>query len=532
LAAALVLGVVSSVAQAAPGELDSSFGSSGKVTTMLGIGGSNAGAMLALPDDRLLVAGHGVTGFTPSPFSINIDFALVRYEPNGALDPSFGTGGIVLTEFAGGIDQAWALVRQPDGKVVAAGFASPTADATGDTTFALARYNADGSLDATFGVGGKVTTDLTPFADWIYGAAVDSAGRIVVAGVAGLISFGGGSSDFALARYTPNGTLDATFGNGGVQILDFGGSLSSEDIAFALAIQPDGRIVAAGTAGRDTAGSFHQRSFGLARLQPDGALDPTFGVGGLVTTTFTFENSEVLGLALTGDGRIVAAGSKGSGPPRWGSGRDFALARYLPNGSLDPAFGADGTTSSDFAGGGDEAADIVLQTDGKIVAAGVAQVPDPSTGGASEQFALARYDSTGALDSGFGDGGKVTTTYGAYSRIEAVALQSDGRIVGAGTAFLNGEHLSLARYLATEATAAEQLAALALAVVGVGPGTSLADKVRKAQTSLAAGNESGACTTLGAFIREVGAQSGKSIPEPMATSLVSDANRIRTTLGC
>ena len=128
-----------------------------------------------------------------------------------------------------------------------------------------------------------------------------------------------------------------------------------------------------GTAGRATNGSFFQRGFALARLNNDGTLDPTFGANGRVLTLFGSQNAEALGVAIDPVGRIVASGSSGSTATRDGAGRDFAFARYLPNGTLDPSFGTTGTTSLDFYGGGDEAADLTIQPDGKIVAGGAAQ---------------------------------------------------------------------------------------------------------------------------------------------------------------
>jgi uncharacterized delta-60 repeat protein len=186
--------------------------------------------------------------------------------------------------------------------------------------------------------------------------AIQSNGKIVVAGYAG--------GDFALARYNPNGSLDPTFSGDGKQMTDFG----RFDGANGMAIQPDGRIVAAGFA--------LNGDFGLARYKPNGALDLTFSGDGKQTTDFGGGSDGASGVALQGDGKIVAVG-------RGGPGDDFALARYNPNGALDPTFSGDGMQTTDFGASGDGALGVALQGDGKIVAVG--------GGGPGGDFALARY---------------------------------------------------------------------------------------------------------------------------------------------
>src|SRR5207247_383388 len=169
----------------------------------------------------------------------------------GGLDASFGTSGTVITDFAGDSDAALALVRQADGKVVAAGerracvggeHDGERCQVTDDCSafpcvadFALARYRADGSVDLTFGSGGRVVTDFGGD-DTAFALAVQPDGKIVVAGV----STGGGTMDFALARYDSDGALDTSFGSGGRVVTDLGGN-GGNDEAFALVVQPDGR---------------------------------------------------------------------------------------------------------------------------------------------------------------------------------------------------------------------------------------------------------------------------------------------------
>ncbi len=376
---AAVLALAGSAAGAA-GDLDPSFGAGGIVEgAAIGVGGSEAQDLLLLPNGDMIAAGFLVTAFTTNPFTIDIDFALVRYDANGVPDPSFGSGGVAQAELASGIDRVMAVVRQPDGKLVAAGW-SEREPQLPDIEFAVARYNADGTLDSTFSGDGKLTTNFTPLADEAFDVVIDGAGRILVVGVAGLVTFATGPADFALARFNPDGTPDLSFGPDGKQVIDFAGSTSSYDIAYGAAVQADGKVVVAGTAGRDTGGALGIQDFALIRLNADGSLDPAFGSGGRVSTPFTdatsLASAEASSVAIASDGAIVVAGRRG--PGSGGTGNDFALARYLPNGALDPAFGADGTTTLDFVGGHDEANDIVIDPlDGKIVLGGFAQ-PDSS----------------------------------------------------------------------------------------------------------------------------------------------------------
>jgi uncharacterized delta-60 repeat protein len=296
---------------------------------------------------------------------------LSRYNLDGTLDPTFNTTGTVLTDFSGcgGLgcsreEGPWALAIQSDGKIVAAGGSDASSY---PPDFALARYLPDGTLDPTFNGTGKVLTDFSigfEGRDTAYALAIQSDGKIVAAGAA---EDANGSSDFALARYNPDGTLDPTFNATGMVLTDFTGS-GGLDVALSMAIQPDGKIVAAGTA--------------LARYNPDGTLDPTFNGTGKVLTDFSGSGSGdgALSMAIQSDGKIVAAGSSDA------SGSiDFALARYRSSGRLDRRFGANGKVLTDFTRSFDDAQALAIQSDGKIVAAGASRAIGTS------DFALARY---------------------------------------------------------------------------------------------------------------------------------------------
>ena len=409
---------------AADGDLDSTFGSGGKVITDFSGRSNGATAIAMQADGKIVVAGDTLTATGPP------DFAVARYNSDGSLDATFGTGGRVTTDFAGRSDNAGAVTVQPDGKILVAGGANLAATST---DFALVRYNANGSLDSTFGSGGLVTTDFNGGLDAVSSIVLQTDGRIVVAGFATA-----GDPHMALARYNANGTLDPSFGAAGKVVTNIN---NTRDFANALAIQSDGKIVAAGSTLVTILNSFAM--FALARYNPDGSLDATFGSGGKVTTQVVSgdgEDDEIFALAIQPDGRILAAG-------RANFAQDFGLARYQTNGALDTAFGTNGIVTTDFNGSIDRAFSMVLQIDGKIVLAGAANLTNGSTG----DFGLARYNPSGALDPTFGAGGKVITDFGGTVEIaRGVVIQSDNKIVAAGpTSAISASDFALARYLAT-----------------------------------------------------------------------------------
>ena len=384
--------------QAAPGDLDLTFSVDGKQRTDFGFGSGSVAAVAYQPDARIVAV-----GFANRPGTGGIDFALARYNPNGSLDPSFSGDGKQTTHFGfGSRGQANGVAVQGDGKIVAVGSAG------GD--FALARYNPNGSLDTSFSGDGKQTTDFGA-GDAARGVALQGDGKIVAAG----FTDPPGGTEFALARYNANGSLDPSFSGDGKQTTGFADSA----LARGAAVQGDGKIVAIGSAGGD---------FALARYNPNGTLDASFSGDGRQTTDFGGQEG-ANAVALQGDGKIVAVGTD------FGVG-DFALARYNPNGSLDASFSGDGKQTTDFGGAGDGANGVALQSDGKIVAVG---------GAASSDFALARYNPNGSLDPSFSGDGKQTTAFGACCEgANGVALQSDGKIVAVGRAA--GGDFGLARY--------------------------------------------------------------------------------------
>ena len=415
-----------------PGCLDTTFGDgTGKVTTKTAAGtpyetkAESAQAVALQSDGRIVVAGN-----TPSPDDGTLDFAVVRYNTDGTIDFSFGTGGIVKTSLSTGRDYCYAVALQSVSETERILVAGSSLGA-----MAVVRYNPDGSLDPSFGSGGVVMVSFPPSTSASANAvAVQSDGKIVLAG--------GDGTKFALARLTREGALDPSFGANGKVMVGFSTRGSSTSHSNGLAIQADGKIVVGGYADNAVKSSF---DFAVARLLDNGALDSTFGSGGKVLTDFGNTSDLMQDLAIDAVGNIVAAGWKTI--PNSAQARNYALARFLPNGQLDPTFGIGGKTTTDCAGAMDVAIDVVIQPDGQIVAGGVTVV---SAWG--ECFSLARYNSDGTLDAAFGSdagrNGTVITSFASNSdEIYALALQPDGKILAIGTSvFGDVWKWSLARY--------------------------------------------------------------------------------------
>lgn len=420
------------------GELDPTFGQGGKLTTDFGSSTEEAHGVVVQPDGKIVVAGIA----RPAPHQQQ-RFILTRYDTQGALDPTFGDGGTVITAITDNdydASEAYALLLQPDGKLVAAGTA---VDFTAHhKSFALARYNPDGSLDATFGDGGRVLTVATVAND---NQADDEIAAIAIQPDGKIVAVGKAGSfppDFAVLRYNADGSLDSTFGDGGRVI----SNLNYEDEARAVAIQPDGKILVTGLSGSEL--GITSDDFALVRYNTDGSLDSTFGEGGKVITAFSREAQDwAYSIVLRPDGTIVIGGPVAVGGALCGmyvcTTFGFGLAQYTPDGGLDPAFGEGGKSVTKFPSTAGNYA-LLLLPDGKLVAAGHSR---------NNLFGLALYNPDGTLVPSFGTEGIVETDFVRTSpdRIYALALQADGKIVAAGTAsvdpvdMLNGD-FALARY--------------------------------------------------------------------------------------
>ena len=333
-------------------------------------------------------------------------FALARYNADGSLDANFGSSGKVITNYFRSAT-ARGLTIQSDGKIVVAGTGENNLS---DADILLVRYNPDGTLDTTFSADGLVNTD---FGGNEYGTsvAVQSNGKILVAG------YSVSTLDFVLARYNADGSLDVTFSADGKQTTNLGGN----DYGFSLMIQADGKILVAGDSTGDVA---------LVRYNTDGSLDPTFSNDGKLTTNLGGIERGI-DVVIQADGKILVAGSNNS---------DFALIRYNTDGSLDAAFGSGGTLTTDF-GGADYGSSVALQSDGKILVSGLV------INNANYDFALARYNSDGSLDPSFNFDGLLTTDFGGTEVGLSLVVQADGKILIAGKSDADGSNdFALARY--------------------------------------------------------------------------------------
>jgi uncharacterized delta-60 repeat protein len=406
----------------ADGSPDTGFDGDGLVTTSTG-GIERSHATAVQPDGKILVAGY--TNFN-APFAA-YDFFVLRYMGDSTpppaptptpvptatpiptnIDTSFGNGGKTLTPISAGNreDRGNAVAVQSDGKMVVAG---GSADASSNFDFSLARYNADGSLDMTFDLDGKVMTPIGAGADTANAVAIQADGKILAAG----FSHNGTNLDFAVVRYNTDGSLDLSFDGDGKVVTPIG---TSNDAAYSVSVQADGKIV---VAGRTINGSFYD--FGVVRYNTDGSLDSSFGTGGKVTTPFGTGNDEARSVKIQSNGKIIVAGFADNG-----SNVDFAAVRYNANGSLDTSFDLDGKVTTAIGSGNDTASSAAIQADDKIVLGG------SSSNGLHNYFALVRYNVDGSLDTSFDFDGKVTTPVGFNATQAAIAIQSSGKILSAG----------------------------------------------------------------------------------------------------
>jgi uncharacterized delta-60 repeat protein len=433
------------------GSLDPSFGNNGVQTTAIGnkqnlsyesgrvvlpttdghsfvvfLQGASTRIARYLPNGRLdssygQAGFSGVANMSATSAVLQGDKIVVTgndYTANGVLDSSFGMSGRVSTDFNSSNDLAAAVIQQGD-KIVVAGRAS---NANFAFDFALARYTADGVLDSSFGTNGKVTTDFSGLADGANSVLLRED-KIVVAGYSsGAHTY----DDFALARYQSNGMLDSSFGINGKVITDFNGNT---DQANSMLLQGD-KLLVAGSCN-------YYENFALARYTKDGMLDPSFGENGKVTTDFRGSYDAVANtMAVQGDKILVAGYTTWQNPNRDDDVfpvADFTLVRYNINGGLDSSFASDGKVITDFDRYSSERANSVVLQGNHIVIAGDA-------GG---DFGLARYHGDGRLDSSFGTNGIVRGYFPVnLTYFTSMVLQGE-KIVVAGA---SNTDFTLARY--------------------------------------------------------------------------------------
>jgi uncharacterized delta-60 repeat protein len=373
-----------------------------------GFGGANdsGNAVVLQTDGKIVMAGGA-----------GDHFAVVRYNNDGSLDTGFGGTGKVITHFGARKSTATAVRIQNDGKIVAAGYSSSGFD----TAFAVARYNPDGSLDATFDGDGRVTTQVRGISDRAFALAIQSDGKIVVGGEAATFA---GDYDFALVRYNPDGSLDSTFDGDGRVISVIG---SGEDTINAITLYLD-KIIVAGVAQVGTNNAFAVASYKMA----DGSLDTTFNTSGMVFPAIGDQDGAFAVAIQIGNGSVAQPDKLVvAGHAHVGGSTVFAVVRFLLNGSLDTTFDGDGkataaVTGADFGRG------LIVQGGGfvprKIVVGG------SSFDGVVGKFSAVRFNSDGSLDSGFHGDGKFITALGSKNDVaRGVVMQGDGKYVLAGS---------------------------------------------------------------------------------------------------
>jgi uncharacterized delta-60 repeat protein len=373
-------------------------------------------SVAAQRDGKIVVAGYAEVGRGDQ-------FALVRYNSDGSLDTSLNGSGKVTTAVGAGTCKGEGVALQEDGKIVVVGYSFNAGD---QSCFTVLRYRADGSLDTSFADSGKATTSIAKQSS-ADGVAMQSDGKIVVAGNSFI---DGNNNDFAVVRYNANGNLDTSFNETGKATADF----DAHDFGHSVAVHSDGRIVVAGYTTNES-----KQQCALACFKANGSLDTSFNGTGKVTTNFGGDgNAEGRSVAVQTDGKIVVVGYATAGGVE-----KFALARYSADGTLDTSFGGTGRVMTAVGISGSNATGVALQKDGKIVAAGYAI----NNSGRGYDFACVRYTTDGSLDQSFGDHGKVTTAVGrGDGKANAVAVQSDGKIIVAGSDYGDNSEFAVVRY--------------------------------------------------------------------------------------
>ena len=390
--------------------LDWTFGRTGRVEIDLTGDHDSARAVAIDAQGRIVAAGHGVVDGAQVT-------VIARFRPDGSLDPTFGPAGSgrVFTRMGDPFSRfsaARGLVIDSAGRLIVAGEGGPNGQAA---QFAAARYLPDGTLDPTFGEDGTVFVPMGTGGSAGWAVAIDSAGRVVMAGYA-LAAIGSADADVAVARLLPDGTPDADFGVGGSVVTRIGDYF---DYARGLTIDGAGRILVAGAVGL----AFPDGDFAVLRYTSAGELDPTFGADGIVSHPFGERSGHASEVMEDAAGRIVAVGTGWNG-----TDQDVALARFLADGTPDPTFGTNGTVLAPLSPGSDDGGyGALLDRTGRIVAVG-ATLPV----GETSHFAVSRFNPDGTFDSTFGGDGSVATSFGKYAGASAVALDAQDRLTVAG----------------------------------------------------------------------------------------------------
>ncbi len=391
------------------GSVDNSFGNSGVAFKNVGQLGDSQGVKIALQNDgKIVQAGSSFNG-------TKFEFVVLRFNSNGTIDNSFGNNGQVNYSFTNFDNNALDVAIQSDGKIIVAGNIKVDAN---DFDFAVLRLNSNGSLDTSFGVNGKIQNDFIGFnvPDSAQKIAIQNDGKIIVAGLSYTID---DSFDFAIARYNTNGDLDTSFGTNGKKLIGFNATID-DDIANDMVLQNDGKILVVGQTSNG-----NNLNYALARLNTNGSLDTSFDGDGKLTYQFNTNDNIANAIAIQNNGKIIITGEIDTDDNASIIKTDFATLRFNADGSLDTSFGQNGKLITDFGSNDDSPRAIQIQNDGKILIAGTS----------NKNYAMARYNIDGSPDNanfGSSNDGKVVLTTPDNDVCTAMKLQPDGKILLSG----------------------------------------------------------------------------------------------------
>ena len=384
-----------------PGDLDKTFGNGGKVN--VGISGyyDVAKSMALQTDGKIVVVGYGKESLASFK-----GLSMARYLTNGELDYDFANLGIIHKVTKDLEGEAYSVAIQKDDKIVVAGYSiSPV---TNNEEVTLIRFAKDGNIDKSFGYKGLLITPISDEEDVASSVAIQQDGKIVVVGSTDHKP----TTDIVLIRYNENGSLDYTFGIGGIVITDINLGF---DIGKSIAIQGDGKLIVSGF-------TYVGNKFFMTLLRYDsnGVLDPTFGISGIIVTDINGRRGK-MDMVIQNDGKIILVG-----PSEIENSHHFTVLRFNNNGSLDQSFGKNGITKT-IIGDYSEAESVALDSDGDIVVAGTTEL-------GNEQFVVAMYDQGGMLVPEFGLDGivKISFIKNSVDRAHSVVVDNNGDILVAG----------------------------------------------------------------------------------------------------
>lgn len=403
--------------------LDTSFGVNGKVINSFAPQNDGLNSLLIQNDGKIIVSGL-------QDYSLSGNVFISRFNIDGTLDNSFGVNGYVLTQLVSETGGSCIIKLQNDGKILITGSKSPSVNSS-FFDFATMRYNSDGTIDTSFGINGLVVTDLFATGDFSNAIDVQSDGKIIVAGS----TYVGTKTVPSILRYLNNGTLDTSFGTNGKALLGLFDPNNSESTACIKVLSDNSIILGIFTSALETLEDY--LNFGVIKVTNNGLLDSTFGTNGHVLTDFGFK--DYIRSVDEFEGKIIALGYSSN----TGVGTKMAIAKYLPNGSLDSSFGINGLVNANKNGTSlyDAISGLKVLSDGKMLCAGY-------TASSTADFLLIKFNVDGSVDTNFNSVGYLSTDFNGFNDLgAAVAIGNDGKIVCAGITTVGSNYdTALSRY--------------------------------------------------------------------------------------